>query len=586
MKQLIKLALLVKAFMVLLTSMSSCQKTTQNEEIVSIYLTYTITTDNGREMPGTKATSVEVFDEFYQKIKSGELVAPNYNLTFTEKSTGAIYTVTGNWAGKDMVTLRTGSYKVVGTSTAIGENIQEKCSLKFEDDIIVDVYSKTITLKANYDCSLIIFSDASIAKLSNFNGISSTDLFKFDNFIYAFIHTKLYADGKQDQSYLEGRHTNETQFKIYTGHLIYEIGKFYVYNDINASFDLEKMEEGGAEGFPVNLSKLGTANCYIVSFAGAFKFKADVKGNSAEPISGNPTKAEILWESFGTSEVPSIGEIIPSVSYNESYIYFNTPQILADGNAVIVLKDQSNNILWSWHIWICNGYNPSNNEHVYGNNAGTMMDRNLGALTNEKGNVKNYGLYYQWGRKDPFVGDTRFASSSLTTFPRCVSKSSSTGTISYSIANPDAIIYGGNSDWANATDNSRWEDTKTIYDPCPYGWRVATGGTNGVWAIASGYLSLYTTQYDSTLHGLDCSDIFNCNNVWYPCAGIRESSSGEYQNRDGDDMNIWSCNSVTNNYAYFLDLDKPNIILTSAGNNVSGSKSYARNVRCQKINMY
>ena len=101
-----------------LFSLSSCEKVDQQDETVSVYLTYTITTDNGEAMPGTKASSADVFNDFYQKIKSGDLVAPNYSFTFTEKTTGAVYIVDGTWAGKDMVTLRTGTYSVVGTATA------------------------------------------------------------------------------------------------------------------------------------------------------------------------------------------------------------------------------------------------------------------------------------------------------------------------------------------------------------------------------------------------------------------------------------------------------------------------------------
>lgn len=358
MRRLFNYTLIVVAVTTALLSISSCHSD-QEEEIVSVYLTYTINSDNGEAMPGTKSSNSEVFDEFYQKIKSGDLVAQGYSLTFIEKNTGASYTVNGTWAGKDMVTLRTGSYRVKGTSTAVGDNIQERCSLKFDDEIWVDINSNTITLNASYDCALIIFSDESLAKLSNYNGSKSADLFKFSKYIYAFIHTTLYEEGKQDHSYLEGRHTNDSYFRIYTGHLSYEIGKYYVYNDINSSFDLEKMEEGGPEGFPVDLSKPGTANCYIVSYPGSFKFRADVMGNSEDLIEGAPTKAEVLWESYGTGTAPSVGDIIPYAAYNEGYIYFNTPNSLAEGNALIVLRDASNTILWSWHIWVSEGFNPA-----------------------------------------------------------------------------------------------------------------------------------------------------------------------------------------------------------------------------------
>lgn len=576
-------ALLLIAATSALFSLPSCEKEDQQEETVSVYLTYTISANDGQEMPGTKATSSEVFDEFFQRIKTGELVAPSYNLTFTEKNSGAVYMVEGTWAGQDMITLRTGTYIVAGTSTATGENIQEKCSLKFEDEITLDTNSKTISLKANYDCSLIVFSDVSIAQLKNNNGISSSEFFKFNNYLYAFIHTKLYAEGKKEQAYLEGKHTNDSQFKIYTGCLSFEIGKFYVYNDIKATFDIDKMDEGGFEGYPIDLSRNETANCYIVSHAGSYRFKASTKGNSSEPIDGAPSKADVLWETFGTNVLPNVGDLIPSINYNDGYIYFNTPTTLVNGNAIIALRDASNNVLWSWHIWICEGFDPIQTEQEYKNNAGTMMDRNLGALSNEKGDILSFGLYYQWGRKDPFVGNTAVISSSLTTIPTLIAKNATTGTIAYSVANPFALVYSESQDWLNTADNGRWNEVKTKYDPCPEGWRVASGGTDGVWAIASGNSSQFTKQYDSNYHGIDCSDVFGCSNVWYPCAGFRESSTGAYNNREGDDLNVWSCSSATTKYAYYFDLNKPNTVLTSAGNNTTGAKSYSRNVRCQKI---
>lgn len=51
-----------------------------------------------------------------------------------------------------------------------------------------------------------------------------------------------------------------------------------------------------------------TANCYIVSEAGAYKLQT-VKGNSSESV-GNVAKAEVLWESFGTSTKPSVGALV------------------------------------------------------------------------------------------------------------------------------------------------------------------------------------------------------------------------------------------------------------------------------------
>lgn len=55
-------------------------------------------------------------------------------------------------------------------------------------------------------------------------------------------------------------------------------------------------------------------------------------------------------------------------------------------------------ILWSWHIWVTN--RPITTS---GGNDLQWMDRNLGALSNEIGDVANRGMLYQWGRKEPFL---------------------------------------------------------------------------------------------------------------------------------------------------------------------------------------
>lgn len=543
--------------MAMLTTMDSCQKMDSKEETVSVYLTYTITTDNGQDMPGTKASSADVFDEFYQKIKSGELVAPNYNFTFTEKTTGAVYTVDGIWAGKDMVTLRTGTYKVVGTSTAFGENIQDKCSLKFEDEITVDVSSKTITLKAKYDCSLIIFSDASIAKLSNFNGISSTDLFKFNNYIYAFIHTKLYADGKQAEAYLEGSHANETQFKIYTGNLNYEIGKFYVYNDINAAFDLEKMEEGGDEGFPINLSKGGTANCYIATSNGSYKFKATVKGNSTMALDGIAASASTVWETLNSSTSVQEGDLIQNVTFSGDYICFSTTA--NTGNALIAVMDVSGTILWSWHIWVTD-YIPENEYDEYTGHSGIkVMNRNLGAMSSIPG-LDAIGLIYEWGRKDPFMGSSSLTSyeafKSTANFPADVESTAQIGTDSYAVNNPTQYIYsvwqGG--DWRYVSDNSAWSSSKSINDPCPRGWKIPDGGPTGVF---SNFPSSYSDgcKWDSTNRGLSLDSSFGSNAMFFPAQGYHVDCFSGYYWEVGDEGRYWTTytNDNRSDYISFTD---------------------------------
>jgi uncharacterized protein YjdB len=135
-----------------------------------------------------------------------------------------------------------------------------------------------------------------------------------------------------------------------------------------------------------DLSLSGTANSYIVSQKGAYKFKA-VKGNSSESV-GAVSSAEVLWETFGTDVTPNVGDLVKNVSYKDGEVTFYTAETFREGNAVIAAKDASGNILWSWHIWLTD--EPQVQE--YYNNAGTMMDRNLGAASATPGDVGALGL--------------------------------------------------------------------------------------------------------------------------------------------------------------------------------------------------
>ena len=289
------------------------------------------------------------------------------------------------------------------------------------------------------------------------------------------------------------------------------------------------------------LSVNETANCYIVSSEGNYCFPA-VKGNSSESV-GDVASAEVLWESFGTDVAPSMGDIVAEVSsistpgYHPEIVRFSTPSTLKNGNAVIAAKDAGGEILWSWHIWVCKDYDPIATTQVYYNDAGVMMDRNLGATSATPGDVSSYGLLYQWGRKDPFLGAGSYSSSSekaasTGVWPEAVASDMVTGTIDCTLRNPMTFVTysGGGSDWyyleGKNGENTRWQNNKTIYDPCPSGWRVPDGGgATGVWAkafggsygvIGSGSSFAYPTAYS----GMNFSGkLGDADVIWYPIAG-------------------------------------------------------------------
>lgn len=296
-----------------------------------------------------------------------------------------------------------------------------------------------------------------------------------------------------------------------------------------------------------------TANCYIVSGPATYKFKS-VKGNSSESV-GLVASTEVLWESFGTSVTPEIGDLVEIVDHADGYIYFKVPDSFKEGNAVIAAKDASETILWSWHIWLTD--RPE--EQLYYNYAGVMMDRNLGATSATPGDVCALGLLYQWGRKDPFLSssDIHAAKQAASTikWPTSV-PSTSFGSISYAVQHPTTFItcdQNDNWDWYYtgnfSTDNTRWQSEKTIYDPCPSGWRVPDGGEYGVWvkAVNSIYSGYYI--YDELNEGMNFSGKFGTSStIWYPNASAI-SSLGELVF-----SGISCCYSVTPSSAFAYSL--------------------------------
>ena len=124
------------------------------------------------------------------------------------------------------------------------------------------------------------------------------------------------------------------------------------------------------------------------------------------------------------------------------------------------------------------------------------MDRNLGAYHNSDGSMKqddvyrSYGMYYQWGRKDPFSrpADYKFSANedkmiygtnTLTTSYKYVDAEDGddVGTMEYAVKNPMAYILGSSADsydWLyGAHKADLWSaEQKSVNDPCPRGWRV------------------------------------------------------------------------------------------------------------------
>jgi len=258
-------------------------------------------------------------------------------------------------------------------------------------------------------------------------------------------------------------------------------------SEITAVNPIEVLSMGGG-GQIRDLSSAQTANCYLPAKKSDYKFYARAKGNNGKSAKDfTPASADILWsESSGQGPFDAIK---PVIFYN-GYVYFrkcsSEGAVFYPGNAVVAVRDASGKILWSWHLWMPEETSETGDDisSKYANSAGTVMTYSLG----ETKAGRNGGCFYQWGRKDPFPADYQ----SRAEFPAAVETSAGTGNEAYTTTHPTQFIYGNDKscfDWSHSVrDGKAWGATaaKSLYDPCPPGWRVPEGAGMGISGYARG----------------------------------------------------------------------------------------------------
>lgn len=231
-----------------------------------------------------------------------------------------------------------------------------------------------------------------------------------------------------------------------------------------------------------DLSAEETANTYIVTSAGQYKFKATVKGNGGlDPLTGTTATTidpegiagvKVLWELYGQGRAIKHDDSAYDIRYSDGYVSFSTPDTFVPGDACVAVYDSEGTILWSWLIWATP--EPGTMTH----NDATFMDRNLGAI--DVGNCMR-GFCFQWGRKDAFSAADGNNYSPYTYVPAVSTVfnkvSGSHQSIEYTVKHPTTFIgNSGDYTWMSEELTTKpWRsDVKTIYDPCPVGWRVPT----------------------------------------------------------------------------------------------------------------
>ena len=392
-----------------------------------------------------------------------------------------------------------------------------------------------------------------------------------------------------------------------------------------------------------NDNPVPTANCFMVAPGGGFCFdplayQSDGTEKTNETLKGwcqggGIVKVKLLWQ---TKEDGDIGEPVmgivnsaedhtnivdikrtdgtavgqnPVTDKGQCRIYCRVAPGTTGGSGVIAAYDSSDNILWSWHVWVTD-YHPDATGNVdvqepltkrklkftYGNHSDQrpMMDRDLGAMAGYTGvppsdveKFKTHGFQYQWGRKDPYPSSYSNKPIKTVNLPAKITEPivgimslygsdgvkflpfdpSYNGRAGYQMAyrNPlTAYKPSGSQYWftddVTSSISGAWATVKTVHDPCPAGWRVAK---------AEEYYSLFSDKgYNGTLPSYSTNNM-NMNN--YNTQGVDKGFVLRYDETDQSKTTyfrlcgyyadrvfvqigyfdfIWCCNSTQNKGIY------------------------------------
>lgn len=349
------------------------------------------------------------------------------------------------------------------------------------------------------------------------------------------------------------------------------------------------------------------------SFDRRFTRNNSVVGGAAALV----TSADVLWQQEYGCELTDLsatagrGTVVPTgaelaVSRDGDRLLLTVPLTGTAGNAVVALRNASGEILWSFHVWVGETADVECSTSI-GNFR--IMDRNLGATSSEDKSqcgeeaVRNsFGLFYQWGRKDPFpraVNVNKRVQTSDFAMPLSVVRADNViGSIGWSVSHPMARQYvlGSGCNWLQSYVNELWGSSyagtvidnivseslripgvKTAYDPCPAGYRVPDAShLNALSELNNGKLPGSTRdQY----YGYHFNTGVTTN--YFPATGYVNSAkadAGSLTNEGYWGMYWSSCASGQNSSAMYAQAGG-SVAMTTGGTGIRGN---LMSVRCLK----
>ncbi|WP_129650649.1 hypothetical protein [Alistipes senegalensis] len=379
-----------------------------------------------------------------------------------------------------------------------------------------------------------------------------------------------------------------------------------------------------------------TVNIDVTPFKSDMRFRKTGTPASSAP---QPSKAKLLWK-----ENTLTGITVGTISNNKVPV----TGISGNGNAVVAITDASDNILWSYHIWVPE-IDPTAGLLTYAIPSSSIgsgstyevMPIALGAMNKAtvavdgtgttESNAKSFGLYYQWGRKDPLgrpstinaSGDSYVATSfdglsgitkwnqpenmcDLSTNSAITPNTIDVDMIGYATRNPTQFIYdtkdAHNYDWVIKKNDYLWGNGsgylyprkaqiyKSIYDPCPEGYRVAPKDLWNRFTVDGGNYGSQDTdaKRDATFNASNRNSLgtqrgyFFYYTAWhdgdtdfYPASGFRNRTSGALTNVGSVGYSWSSSPAQSSTYAGNLSFGATGVYPQN-----NSSRAYGFPVRC------
>ncbi|MBP3537025.1 MAG: fimbrillin family protein [Muribaculaceae bacterium] len=379
-----------------------------------------------------------------------KLDGASMTIKFTDAATGTPRTITGpltgNWEAGKIVT-----YTVSPSSIHISAKITLNKKGRTETNIVPDTIPYTgVWYDAKYKASAEITQGTDTKPLD----IDESKI----SFWHSFDDGKTWTEGGSDTDGLLTISPQPAYTTINTN-----TGFVSGFKTATGTVTDDDVQTERVTPFNLGTEKGATANCYLVDQAGYYCLPL-VYGNGGTPtgnangltkfvdyqgneitnttISGTGKDAVLMWQDSPDLIDPA-SVAVRDVNGTSMLVFRIRPQTLAQGNAVLALRDASTkDIVWSWHIWVtphktefytyfctvtssvsnqtysfsqkynlgwCDSHEDNPEREFILKAVFDMIGEEVvipGTFVQKeyKGSDAGDNTYYQWGRKDPMLG--------------------------------------------------------------------------------------------------------------------------------------------------------------------------------------